>query len=224
MDRPSDLLDELFRKDPNIRHLLSPSRDELRGLDEGISRLSREYDRDPENRHIAFEYATLMISHSRRSFIEKGLSIMELLGYSAWKRHWDGPSSPDLNNLEGMTSGETLGDSGVVRGEVVVGASAPHERLVVEDDYKMNENVVPISDLAIHYYYLAIGWIKLQKFDKAEASVNHMLQLEPHHRQGIALKQFIDAEMTQSRVTTGLASAGVVAAVAAVACLFLRKS
>ncbi|KAH9578201.1 Fis1 [Trypanosoma melophagium] len=223
MDGPSDIL-ELFSKDPNVKHILSPSREELRGLDEAISRLSREYDRDPQNHSIAFEYATLMISHSRRSYIEKGLSIMELLGYSAWKRHWETPSLTDLNDTVRMTDSETLGDSGFVRGEVGVAASAPPERLVEKGCSKSKDDIIPISDLAVHYYYLAIGWIKLQKLDKAEASVNHMLQLEPEHRQGIALKHFINAEMRKARVTTGLASAGVVAAAAAVACLFLRRS
>ncbi|KEG13059.1 hypothetical protein DQ04_01241140 [Trypanosoma grayi] len=229
MEKATAVLNELFNKDPNVRQLLSPSQEELRGLNDAIGRVRPKYTMDPTNHEVVFEYARLLISHSRASYIEEGVRLVESLICAAWKQQWDGAAHTQLDEAVRLAGEPELPHSDIPRGEVHVSASAPPEGLqdgdVAATDSKTGRrNIRPTADIAIHYYYLALGWIKLHDYEKALTSVNQMLRLEPQHRQGIALKHYIDAEVKQTLTATGLAGVGIIAAVAVVVGALLRKS
>ncbi|EAN84634.1 hypothetical protein C3747_33g80 [Trypanosoma cruzi] len=236
MERTSSIINDLFKKDPNVRHILSPSQQELMGLDDAIRRIRAEYENNFTNSDIAFQYACLLILHSRSSYIEEGVRLMESLLYTAWKERQvelAGASSVKTNLMPGE---EVDSQEDILRGSVIHAASAPPEtqgewehfehdagEQEKETDTK-SKRTTSTDELVINYYYLTIGWIKLRNYDKALICVNQMLQLQSDHRQGIALKQYIDAEVNMTLTATGLAGVGVAAAVAALIAVCFRKS
>ena len=68
--------------------------------------------------------------------------------------------------------------------------------------------------LPVYYYYIALGWTKLEDLTKARSSIERMLQLEPSNGQGMALRDYIDKEQTKEGVIglAGLTAAAVAAA------------
>ncbi|CCW63259.1 unnamed protein product [Phytomonas sp. EM1] len=79
---------ELFELNPDLELLLHPTSNELTGLAEAIRSLRIQHQNDTDNDEIAFQLAVALISHSRLSFVEEGLHIMETLISTQWQNRW----------------------------------------------------------------------------------------------------------------------------------------
>ncbi|RNF02389.1 hypothetical protein TraAM80_06421 [Trypanosoma rangeli] len=240
MGAASDIIEEFFNKDPNVKRILFPSPQELAGLDETLDRVRAKYECNVTDSDAAFQYACLLIMHCRASYIEEGVRLMESLLYTSWKERLDNLAGSAVDKTRFMAGGQVGFQTDVVRGKPVHGASAPPEQHDCDEEEELQsksevgieekerdtgrKSASPTDDLLIQYYYLTVGWIKLRNYDTALTCVNRMLQLQPDHRQAVALKQYIDAEVNMTLTATGLAGVGAVAAVAAIIGLFLRKS
>lgn len=230
------MFDELFRKDPTVKRLLFPSQDELCGLEEGIDSVRHQYESNPTDFGVIFEYASLLISHSRRSYVEEGARLMESFVYDLRVGNFGGFSRANQNNMSDGTQ-KTSSEFGVLRGDVVslVPSAPPEEGEEKEHEEKKVNHVVGANTtmkskkskkeatLFDAYYYLTIAWIKMRDYEKALLCVNELLSLEPEQKQGIALKRYIDAEVAQTLTATGLAGVGIIAAAAVVVGMLWRK-
>lgn len=105
---------------------------------------------------------------------------------------------------------------------VPLGATAPLSDSVADLDLEFDKEQARLDAsealLPVCYYYLAVGWVKLEDHDKARRAVERMLELKPGHPQGESLRSYIDKEQTKEGVV-GLA--GVALALAATAGLAL---
>ncbi|RNF23962.1 uncharacterized protein Tco025E_02666 [Trypanosoma conorhini] len=238
----SNAIKELIHNDPSVKRILFPSSQELVGLDETLERVRAKYECNVADSEAALEYACLLVMHSRASYIEEGVRLMESLLYVSWKERLENLKGAAVDETSLLTAGQVSAPTGVARGRVLHGASAPPEGSGCDGEEEEEEELKagvgeqekereaekqkadPTGDLLIQYYYLTIGWIKLRNYDKALTCVNRMLKIQPDHRQALALKQYIDTEVTMTLTATGLAGVGVVAAVAALIGVFLRKS
>ncbi|CBH15956.1 hypothetical protein, conserved [Trypanosoma brucei gambiense DAL972] len=241
MDRASELMDEFFKKDPDIRRMLSPCLDELHGLDDAIRRVGHKHSLDPNNQDVTFEYATVLISHTRNSYVESGVRLMESLAFALWQRRWGGPTHAQLQqackieeplqadgsgapaspNLQQLVSSEEGREGQQMNGDVV-SRNGKYGQRGCENPTRCSKDTLE-SDLVIFHYYLAVGWIKLKKYDNALSSLNRMLELKPGHPQGIALKQYVEAVSRQTITVAGLAGIAAISVAATVLMAFRRS-
>lgn len=111
-------LEELFRQNPNLERLMRPDADELEGLLSCIQTLRSTRENDPEDYEVNFQLATALISHSRKSFVEEGVRIMESLVCQRWQANW--------SYVVGRQSSLPPSDApGIARGVAVSRATAP---------------------------------------------------------------------------------------------------
>ncbi|ESL10846.1 hypothetical protein TRSC58_01414 [Trypanosoma rangeli SC58] len=239
MGAASEVIDELFNKDPNVKRILFPSPQELAGLDETLDRVRAKYECNVTDSDAAFEYACLLIMHSRASYIEEGVRLMESLLYTSCREHMDNLAGAAVDKTRFMADEQVDFHTDVVRGKPVHEASAPPEEHDCDEEEELQsksevgrekkergarqKRANPTDDLLIQYYYLTVGWIKLRNYDTALTCANRMLQLQPDHRQALALKQYVDAEVNMTLTATGLAGVGAVAAVAVIIGFFCES-
>nr|CCC93971.1 conserved hypothetical protein [Trypanosoma congolense IL3000] len=231
-----ELLDELFKKDACVRRILSPSWDELCGLEDSIRRLAQEHSQDPNNTHLAFEYATVLISHSRNSYVEEGLRLMELLAFTAWQQRWGHGTHTQIQGAcdkkVWQSDMDTAAPSSYESAQNEQQEELPVERgtttTAATNEGNENSNASPKEssddDFSVYYYYLTVGWLKLRRYDEALSCVNRMLQICPGHRQGVALKQYIEASSLQTFTLAGVACVTAAVVASTVIGAFLRKS
>ncbi|CCW70033.1 unnamed protein product [Phytomonas sp. Hart1] len=81
-------LREVFELNPDLELLFYPTVNELSGLAETIRTLRIQYQNNINNNEIAFRLAVALISHSRLSFVEEGVHIMEILISTQWQNRW----------------------------------------------------------------------------------------------------------------------------------------
>ncbi|EPY28453.1 hypothetical protein AGDE_10374 [Angomonas deanei] len=81
-------LEELFRQNPNLERLLRPSQEELAGLADSVRTLRESLRESPENTEIIFQLGAALISHSRQSFVEEGINLMQTLVCTRWQSGW----------------------------------------------------------------------------------------------------------------------------------------
>lgn len=64
-------------EDSNVQRMLSPSPDELAGLSNSIRKLRSELRSNPSNVVTHFQLGVALVSHSRLSFVNEGVSLLE---------------------------------------------------------------------------------------------------------------------------------------------------
>lgn len=84
---------------------------------------------------------------------------------------------------------------------------------------KTQQDTVLLTDC---YFYIGVGRCKLDDLNKARASADRMLELVPGHRQGTALKEYIEKQLWKQGAM-GLGMLGVVGGVGAVVAAGLLK-
>lgn len=136
-----DLLDDLFRQNPNLERLMRPTPDELAGLSDSIRLLRRRHQSDPEDDEIVFQLAGALISHSRKSYVEEGVNLMQALVCARWQSNWSAIREQD----KGLYSPNSAVSTGVVRGVAISHATAPPPS---DDEDELGSSVVSVSTAA----------------------------------------------------------------------------
>ncbi|EPY36944.1 hypothetical protein STCU_00328 [Strigomonas culicis] len=231
-------MEELFRQNPNLERLLRPNADELAGLSESIRTLREDLERAPESLEVVFQLGAALVSHSRKSFIEEGLNLMQTLVCTRWQSNWS-----KMKNMENDRDYKAFecSEGAVPRGVTLSVPTAPPDS-DSDRDMELGESVPVVSsstsedgdggseglpplhlklaapssiapaqmdDLALYHYYLGLGWIKLDELSRARNCVQQMLLLAPYNKQGRALMEYIKvAERRGTAATTAQAVAG----------------
>jgi hypothetical protein len=195
--------DLLFKKDQRMEALLHPSPDDLDGLDMSIESL-RGPSGTAASPDVVFQYSAALISHVNPQYIKEGITLMEGLVFQHWQQE----------RRRAAKYAEATSSTGLC-------ATAPPTS-EPELDELARKHKETVGLLPIYYYYIALGWIKLEDPHKAKSSVSRMLQLEPDNPQGLALGQYIDQQQTKDGVI-GLAGLSAAIAAAAVVVGVLRK-
>lgn len=132
-----EIIDELFRQNPNLERLIRPDANELEGLAESIQLLRSVRDSESENAEVNFQLAAALVSHSRKSFIEEGVRLMEALVSKRWHDKW----SDVVDRRPVQLPSET---AHIVRGVAISKATAPPPS--DDDDDEDDGSVLQISE------------------------------------------------------------------------------
>lgn len=190
-----------FIPDAKMEILLHPSRDQLEGLDETIRLLRGPAEQTSDaagSSDLLFQLSAALISHSDTDYIKEGITLMESLVFQHWQ----------AERRRIAKEQDVRRNSGLL----------PTAPVVSEDDLTAaREHSTRSSLLPVYYYYLALGWTKLDDTAKARSSVERLLHMEPQNAQGLALQQYIESRQTREGV---IGLAGLTTAVAAAALVF----
>lgn len=200
----------LFKKDARIEALLHPSPDDLEGLDCSIENL-RGPSGTASSPDLVFQYSAALISHVNPRYVKEGVTLMEGLVFQHWQQE-----RRNAAKVETTSAGARSG----------LCATAPpcseSELDELGKPHKHRNGASSTDLLPVYYYYMALGWLKLDDPHKAKSCISRMLQLEPSNPQGRALESYIDQQQTRDGVI-GLAGLSAAIAAAAVVVGALRK-
>lgn len=170
-----------------LASLLNPGPEELEVIELNIATLRQQQKsetvataaakasaiREPEKNlpYPAFQLASVLITHSRESYIKEGVEIMELFAFHLWKTFRDTP--PPIPHSDAPSQ-------------------AVCER---EQDWYASSYYDDLNLLVSAYYYLAIGQLKLGDLVKARSTTERVLELKPSHPQAVVLRDHIDNQL-----------------------------
>ena len=174
----------------NIDIFLAPDRDTIAQLDTALVTLRGAGGAAAADH--AFQVATILLSHSRADYVAEGVALMERLAFAAWR---------DLQSSNGAADNK-LREAAPAGGE---GDALRSNRALTQLDKERARNR---ETLVFGYFLLGVGQYKLGDEVAARNSVERMLELEPHHPQGVALRNRID-EVTLRNAAYGAAAVAV---------------
>jgi hypothetical protein len=181
---------------------LAPDYEALQNLDASLAAL-RNIPPNAQTTDHAFQVATILLSHARRDQIIEGLDIMERLASRCLDELRFLPMVDNRRRAEELNQNQQQ-------------QQEPDSLTAIEA-----ERAKARETLLFAFFLLGVGQYKLGEYAAARSSVERMLELHPHHPQGVALRDRIDEDVLK-KAAWGVAAAA--AAALGVAALFRRIS